>query len=476
MKSKFIKQSVWLSVITIALRGISTIFIIYLSKKIGAEQVGIYQLACSVFFFFTALASSSLNVSVTRIVSQQLEKGNTYGVKQTLTLCINIAMILGVLSGVILFYGADFFGTVLLKEQRTSILLKILSLQLPMIAVGSVIRGYHIGCGEGVKSARIDVIEYTMNVIVTLSMLQVLSSPIISLGIGSVVSEMVALIVGLMSIKLGKVQGSRINGLGKQICGISVPLAISYYTRTMLSSVENALVPSGLVKYGKTKTDALVSYGEMKGVILPVMMFPASILFGFSSMLVPEVSKAVESGNNYRVSRITTRALRVAMVTGVTVCGVLLLFPTMEIVALAPLIPLMFVDQVVDAILKGLDQQVSSMKYNTIDAFLRAVLIFILIPIMGINGYIVMLYIGTMFNGYMSINRLMKVSQIYFDYRQWFVMPIVSMVIAVMLAKLSEVIVVQYVVYIVALMVVMSVTKSVNSTDYRWIYRTIRGQ
>lgn len=59
---------------------------------------------------------------------------------------------------------------------------------------------------------------------------------------------------------------------------------------------------------------------------------------------------------------------------------------------LAPLLPIMYTDTTVDGILKGLDQQVYSMRYNIIDSAMCVVLVLILIPKYSVKGYVAILF------------------------------------------------------------------------------------
>ena len=56
---------------------------------------------------------------------------------------------------------------------------------------------------------------------------------------------------------------------------------------------------------------------------------------------------------------------------------------------IAPLIPIMYIDTSVDAILKGLGEQVYSMGVNIVDSLLSVILVIILLPRYGIMGYII---------------------------------------------------------------------------------------
>lgn len=69
----------------------------------------------------------------------------------------------------------------------------------------------------------------------------------------------------------------------------------------------------------------------------------------------------------------------------------------------------MYTDTTVDGILKGLDQQVYSMRYNIIDSAMCVVLVLILIPKYSVKGYVAILFISEIVNFSLSIHRLSKV-------------------------------------------------------------------
>ena len=79
---------------------------------------------------------------------------------------------------------------------------------------------------------------------------------------------------------------------------------------------------------------------------------------------------------------------------------------------MAPLLPLMYVDSVVDGMLKGLDQQNYTLLYNLSDACLRVLWCAFVLPRLGLMGYVLLLFLSEIYNASLSISRLMKVADI----------------------------------------------------------------
>ena len=77
---------------------------------------------------------------------------------------------------------------------------------------------------------------------------------------------------------------------------------------------------------------------------------------------------------------------------------------------IAPLIPVMYLDTATDALLKGLGEQVYTMGVNIVDSFLSVILVIVLLPRLGIVGYIVTVYFTELINAALSISRLLCIS------------------------------------------------------------------
>ena len=184
---------------------------------------------------------------------------------------------------------------------------------------------------------------------------------------------------------------------------------------------------------------------------LPLLLFPSVIITTISGLLIPEFSTFYAKGDNKQIKRISNRILKITFIFAILVFGVFFTFPDALsniiyndtnvvhfIKLLAPLIILMYIDTIVDGILKGLNEQVAVMKCNILDLFLSTFLLYILLPIMGINGYIVVLYVSEILNTTISVIQLIKVSKIKINYLLWGIIVInISVFIFVYLSYLA---------------------------------------
>ena len=152
-------------------------------------------------------------------------------------------------------------------------------------------------------------------------------------------------------------------------------------------------------------------------------MFPYAVIGSFTSLLVPEMSEMLARGDGEGIRRTVGRVYRTSALFSVLACGIFVNFaPELGwmiyhsgeaarfTVLLGLLVPFMYLDTAVDAVLKGLGEQVYSMKVNIVDAASGLLLVMLLTPVMGIGGYILTVWICEVGNLAASIRRLGRVT------------------------------------------------------------------
>ena len=153
---------------------------------------------------------------------------------------------------------------------------------------------------------------------------------------------------------------------------------------------------------------------------------------------------------------------------------------------LAPLIPIMYFDSTVDAMLKGLGEQVYSMNVNIIDSSLSVVLVWLTLPVLGIEGYLVTIYITELLNAALSIVRLLNVSNIKPRIFKWIAKPLISIVGATALSRLISSCLLNvtvakkhevfFLITLTALLYILiaCITSAFDKDDIKWIVKIIK--
>ena len=447
MKNNFIKNTFMLTAVSLGLRAVGISFNVYVAGKIGASGMGLFSIVMSVYNFGVTFACSGINLASTKIVSEEIASGNELGIKQTVKRSLLYSLIFGNLAFLLIFFGAPLASNAILGDERCIKPLMILSVSLPCVSMSSAIYGYFNAVGRVYKGAVIQVLEQILRISACVLLLSNLrgndaESACIAVVISGCVAEIVSFLLIYAVYKQDRSlysQKGRGERLTKRIAGVGLPIAVSSYVRSGLSTVEHSMIPKGLKKYGNSAKDALSAYGTVHGMVLPLILFPSSILQAFSSLLVPEFTKYARCGKTKSISALIEKSLSVTLTFSIGISGIMFFFSdeigmavyknaevSYFLKILAPLVAVMYADGVVDAILKGLNQQVYSMGYNIIDSALAIILLLFLLPQKGIEGYIITIYITEMVNAFLSINRLIYIADFKIKPLRWTVFPYIT--------------------------------------------------
>lgn len=449
-KKLFIFNAILLTGTSLINRVIGIAFRVYMSNKIGAEGIGLLGLIGSVYFFGANFATTGISITVTRLVTDSIakkeyKKSNIYTI-----LCLFISIIISVIVGIFMFIYSDFIGTVVLRDQRTILSLKILAPALPFMAVSSCFRGYFYAVRKVIKTASEQLLEQIIEILVFSAIIGVLAPrgleyACCAIVIGTTLAEVIScgysLILYILDRKGNSNEMVSYKTSLKKIAEISIPITVSNCLRSGLSTLENVLIPEGFKKMGQSSHKSLSIYGLVMGMVMPIITFPAVVLYSFSMLLIPEMSEANAINHKKNISYIASKILKITSIFSIMVSAVFMFFAkdfglaiykSLEsgayISILAPIVPIMYLDSVVDGMLKGLNQQARYLMYNIIDSILRVIAIYIFLPIYGIKALLSIMFFSTILNFSLSILRLIKVAKLKIDIKNWVIKPIIAAV------------------------------------------------
>ena len=426
---KFFYNGILLTLVGFAMRAAGLFLGAYISGAIGAEGVGLSGLITTVYAFAVTFATSGVSLSVTRLVAAAIGEGDGGEGERVLRGAFVYAAVFGVLASIALFTLSGAIGAFVLSDMRAVMALRALSLSLLPIALSSVISGYFVAVRRVTLNAAVNVVGQGMRIALTALLLTRFSSlgveySVFALALGITVTEIVCFALALVEFIFDRCiyKTTRYRGYAtEKVAKMALPIAFSQYVRSFLLSVEHSMIPRRLVKSGNTEAEALASYGYLHGMALPIILFPMTPLSSFSGLLVPEFAESEAAGDKARMERIASEALSKTL-TYAIVSSVFLYVFAEEIgyvvyssydaghfiALLAPIIPIMYLDHVTDAMLKGVGEQVFSMWVNIVDSFLSVALVFVLIPIFDISGYAIVIIAMEVFNFTLSFMRLRR--------------------------------------------------------------------
>lgn len=454
-KTSFVKNAFILTVTSLILRTIGIFFRVYMAGKIGAEGMGLYQLIFSIYVLAATFASAGICTAVTRLVADELACGSPAAVGRIVRRSVTLSVLIGLLSAVVLYLGADIIANWWLKDARAIPSLQVLCVSLPFMGASSCLRGYFIARRKvGVPSqaqlleqvVRIGVIVVAMDRLLPLGMAYGCMAILLGDALAEIAScfyQTVGYRIDQRRLRQTPATGPASGHILRRLLSIALPITAGRYLNTALRTIENVLVPAGLATFCLSQEKALASFGALKGMAMPLLFFPASFLTALSTLLIPEISEASALHQTRRVERAVNHTLHLTLTAAILLGGLFTLFayPLGQIFyqsdevgfllrVLAPLMPVMYVESVVDGILKGLNQQVSSLKYSVADSVLRIALILLIVPKRGMEGFLFIMVLSNLFTAGLNLHRLLTVTGLRLKWGQWVIKPLLAVAVA----------------------------------------------
>ncbi|MBE6679258.1 MAG: polysaccharide biosynthesis protein [Ruminococcaceae bacterium] len=445
---KYFINALILSACTLLMRTVAVAFNAFCVNKVGSEGMGLFSLVMSVYTFAVTLATSGVNLAATRLVALYFGKNEGAGVKSAMRGCFLYSTLFGTLSSALLFLFSNFAAVNFLNEPRAAMSIRALSLSLLPLSLCSAFSGYFAAVRRVYKNAISQVLEQAVKILSCTFLLSLLlprgiEYACLALVLGGTVSEIFSFLIQIISY-LSDTRTLNRNGKKvamRDILHISLPVAFSAYVRSGLVTVEHILIPIGLTAFGDSA--ALATYGIVSAVALPIVLYPSSFVGAFSGQIIPEITEFYSSENKKEIAYVTERAFFITLFFSILVAGMFCAFAgdICEVIynsreaaeylrALAPLMPVMFLDTVTDSILKGLGKQFYTMCVNIADAAISVLLVWLLVPRVGVYGYIAVIFISECVNTVFSIGKLMTMIDFKISTRKILICPLASAVFA----------------------------------------------
>ncbi len=409
--------------VNLLLRLVSTSFQVFISGRIGAAGVGLLQLVLSVASMTMTAGMAGIRTATMYLTAEELGKGRPQNVTHVLSSCFGYSLLFSGSIGALVYGFAPQIAALWIGDIRTLGAIRLFAAFLPVSCFVGVMVGYFTAASRISTLAAVEVAEQFCSMAVTTAALLLWAGEEIGKTCQAVVAgscagsilTLSALVI--LRLREGAVSGKRIQ-IARRLAETALPLAVADDLKVGINTVENLMVPKRLALY---TGDALAQFGMVCGMVFPVLMFPAAILYGLTDLLIPELARCNASGSHRRIRYLARRSLRVALLYGVGCSGVLYMLSDVLCLRLynngaageylrlyALLAPMLYCDAIIDAINKGLGQQKICVRINIFTAALDVVGLFLLLPKYGMWGYFISFFVSHLINAGLSLWLLLK--------------------------------------------------------------------
>ena len=314
MKNTVYKNASIVTGLSIAERGLGFLYRIVLSHLIGAEGLGLYQVALSLFGLFLTIGTGGIPLTVSRMISKSKAEKNPHGEKNALSAGLLACLLLSLPFAIILWlFGGKM--SFLFSDMRSFPVFRILLIGLCLSSMYAVFRGFFWGNKNFLTSSLLEISEEAVMVIAGVALLQAVPSP----AVGAEKAAWAVVISYLFSFTASAicflVYGGRLSSPKKQLKPLfnaAMPITSVRASGSLVTSAVAVLLPAMLIRAGMDEREAVKLFGVVTGMVFPILFIPSTLLGSLSLVLVPELSEDYYRKNFVRLKKNILRGLRFA--------------------------------------------------------------------------------------------------------------------------------------------------------------------
>lgn len=416
-KRAFLTGTLLLTGTGFACRVLGFFYRIFLSRTIGAEGLGIYNMVHPIFGICFALCAGSIQTALSQYIASHMEKGRSIFYTGLI-----VSMGMSVLLASLICANAEFLAAYVLMEPRCAPFLPIMGISVPFAALHACINGYYYG----VQKSKVPAFSQVAEQIVRMVLVFLIADAWIAQGrtisvhlavYGHLIGEIASSVFTLLCFwlvppqppkdrfdTLLETQALRIawaTQIAAPLMALALPLMGNRLVLNILASAEAIWIPSRLQMSGLSNSDAFSIYGVLTGMALPFILFPSAITNSMAVLLLPSVAQAQAEGRKGSIAVSISMSLRYSLYMGILCIGIFTLFGEALgtgvfhdpdaghfIQVLAWLCPFLYLATTLGSILNGLGHTRTTFLQNTAALLLRISFVLFGIPRFGIMAYL----------------------------------------------------------------------------------------
>lgn len=329
------------------LQGLGFLYRILLSRYAGAEGLGVYRLASSIYAILHATCLSGVTMACTRFAAAWKAEGKSGAINSLVRFAFSIFISLFVLVSSICWLGRDYIGEVLVGDRRVIACIPFMLACLLLTGVENLFKSTMVGLNRIDNAVVSELTEQIVRMLAAVVLLAEFSSEdlgrtAVLIFCASVISEVVsAAIMTVMYLSMLRPnRAAPPSEYKKAVLSTAAPMSASALCGNFISSAGAIVLPKCLVRSGLSYSQAVSALGALSGVAAPIITLPMALIASLCTVTMPEVSARYRQNSTEQLCMFSEKVLRSAGLIGIPFTALL--------IPLAPVIARLFFYQAVE--------------------------------------------------------------------------------------------------------------------------------
>ena len=331
--SKFLKGTMILTISSIIVKVIGSLNWIILSRVLGGEGIGLYQMGFPIYLMAITVSSAGVPVAISIITSEKLANKDYRGAKRVFNVSLRLLLVSGLIFSSALLFGADFLiNQHIIRDARAYYSIIALAPAVFFVTFLASFRGYLQGWQIMTPTATSEVVEQlvrviTMLVFADLFMPYGLAYAAGGASMGAGAGAFCALLVLMWFYRrLKRCLHEEIEAqddsipeesavhIIKRLLKLALPVSLTSLMLPIGANLDLLIVPQRLEVAGFDVRHATELFGYLTGMAVPLVNLATIFTAAMTISLVPSISesKALERFDAIRDK--IRLAFRVAMI------------------------------------------------------------------------------------------------------------------------------------------------------------------
>ncbi|MGN1103753.1 MAG: oligosaccharide flippase family protein [Candidatus Coproplasma sp.] len=294
MRNNIYRSCAQVTVFSIIEKTLSFIYRIILSRTIGAEGLGIYQICLSVFSVFLTVAATGIPVTVSRLIAKNSATGNPNAKHAVVTSGVLCSLLFTLPIALFLFFGKDLYSFLFPNRDYVNIFLLLIP-GLVLTAVYAVIRGSFWGNKQFLPYSIIELTEDAVMVVcgcILIAFANTAEGGTKAAIIAVLISYIFSFAVSLFWYFFTGGKFVKPDGQFKPLFTASLPVTAMRTSTSILNSCVAMFLPA-LLTYacGYSDSQSLAIYGAVLGMSVPVLFTPSPLISSIAVVVAPQLSE-----------------------------------------------------------------------------------------------------------------------------------------------------------------------------------------
>ncbi len=331
--SKFLKGTLILAASSIVVKIIGSLNWIILSRVLGGEGIGLYQMGFPIYLMAITVSSAGVPVAISIITSEKLAHKDYRGAKRVFNVSLRLLFLTGLFFSLAVFFGAQWLIDYhFVRDARAYYSIIALAPAVFFVTFLASFRGYLQGWQIMTPTATSEVVEqlvrvFTMLVFADLFMPYGLAYAAGGASMGAGAGAFCALLVLMwfyrrlkrtlqaeMDAQDDSAPEESASSIIKRLLKLSLPVSLSSLMLPIGANLDLLIVPQRLEAAGFDIHHATELFGYLTGMAVPLVNLATIFTAAMTISLVPSISES-KALKNFDAIRAKIRiAFRVGMI------------------------------------------------------------------------------------------------------------------------------------------------------------------